>query len=908
MKKQIIAAAALIAAAGYLTVSCRKEGVIDKDGASINFSVSTVYESGPDTKTTYSGKDQDDNSISPSSTSERIDWLDTDKIRILCSQAKLPSGTGNYADYAVTPGSAGGGEHNASIAPVNNDQTLQWNGPGTYYIYALYPSAIQNGDAGISALDGNKAAVTGRIPASQPPKLLDNYAFRPDMDYAYMYADSATTKGHDVSLGFKPLFTALEFTLGSDDISQRLTEVTLSSAQENSYLAGSFSARLTENGLTPLTKNDIQNGSNEITIPLPEQGVKLSQPYTVTFLTLPLEQSLLTITLKFDGGLTRTLDLKGDSQWLTAAACRKTIIRDLNAPDAYTYTLSLSAANDIVIKQDGTPQQYVTVRSYKEGLSSGVKTAEPWTAEFSTDDGRTWSSTPPSWLTASASGSGGSVNGESLRITASTNDSPRTWEGATTDSGPIIDLSRCDIYGNEYPGVGSAEIMAGDPYNTANCYVVSKPGYYIFPLVYGNAIKNGIDNTAAYRKGETDAANTLGAFRNHLGNGITSPWIQDNSGFYMPTGNFTLDDGSKIIDILWQDVPGLIDHTVWYTQNGRAYAGFQITPDKIAQGNAVIALRDREGTTILWSWHIWVMDNPETKLATKAVYSHPTNNVSIVNPQEMLSMNLGFCEGTTPDRIVKIRFSQTNSSETATISIIQNGSTDFGGPFYQWGRKDPLYPNKGGKRKDIYDRNGNSISPLLPQAASVSVGEAIQNPLTFYYNEWQTQTTDWTTPRYDNLWNASFTTNDMDEYVTKTVYDPCPPGFKMPNRNAFSGFSTDGNNYASSSNQALEHITALNKLTMIDDRGCWFPLNGTDASDGKIFFPFTGNIGAAQTPVSHFNLTARGFYLTAAPYNSSFIYLHFSSYTGTGGTYYEIEPVKWLTNRHGAFGVRPVRE
>ncbi|MDY5237317.1 hypothetical protein, partial [Bacteroides helcogenes] len=37
-----------------------------------------------------------------------------------------------------------------------------------------------------------------------------------------------------------------------------------------------------------------------------------------------------------------------------------------------------------------------------------------------------------------------------------------------------------------------------DNENTANCYVVSASGYYSFPLVYGNAIKDGTTNTLAY--------------------------------------------------------------------------------------------------------------------------------------------------------------------------------------------------------------------------------------------------------------------------------------------------------------------------------------------------------------------------------------------------------------------------
>lgn len=40
--------------------------------------------------------------------------------------------------------------------------------------------------------------------------------------------------------------------------------------------------------------------------------------------------------------------------------------------------------------------------------------------------------------------------------------------------------------------------------NTASCYVINGPGHYCFPLVYGNAIRNGADNPAAYSSTSTN--------------------------------------------------------------------------------------------------------------------------------------------------------------------------------------------------------------------------------------------------------------------------------------------------------------------------------------------------------------------------------------------------------------------
>ena len=35
--------------------------------------------------------------------------------------------------------------------------------------------------------------------------------------------------------------------------------------------------------------------------------------------------------------------------------------------------------------------------------------------------------------------------------------------------------------------------------STANSYIISAPGFYSIPLVYGNAIKDGNDNPASYQ-------------------------------------------------------------------------------------------------------------------------------------------------------------------------------------------------------------------------------------------------------------------------------------------------------------------------------------------------------------------------------------------------------------------------
>ncbi len=43
-----------------------------------------------------------------------------------------------------------------------------------------------------------------------------------------------------------------------------------------------------------------------------------------------------------------------------------------------------------------------------------------------------------------------------------------------------------------------------------------------------------------------------------------------------------------------------------------------------------------------------------------------------------------------------------------------------------------------------------------------------------------------------NLWSMDFDGTTDENKSVKTIYDPCPAGFKVPERNAFTGFTTTG--------------------------------------------------------------------------------------------------------------------
>ena len=289
--------------------------------------------------------------------------------------------------------------------------------------------------------------------------------------------------------------------------------------------------------------------------------------------------------------------------------------------------------------------------------------------------------------------------------------------------------------------------------NTANCYVVTHPGYYKFPLVYGNAIKNGATNDIAY--GEGTGSST---FVNHLGKKITDPYIYNN----LNNNSEKLEANSA--ELVWQDVPNLISNNIALC-DGKTYISFEITKANIQQGNAVIAVKDGSGN-IMWSWHIWVTN--------KNVYETQAVTASY-NSQTKTFMFMPFPLGW-------------NDSTTAPTCT-----------FYQWGRKDPFPPSDGtsftsttDKTLYKYDTSGNSstLNCWSQVSSKADIATSILTPSTFYcFNgNWCSQSS------YD-LWNVGEDDYDGDfETITKSVYDPSPAGFRLPETAAFTGFTQNGEN------------------------------------------------------------------------------------------------------------------
>ena len=192
------------------------------------------------------------------------------------------------------------------------------------------------------------------------------------------------------------------------------------------------------------------------------------------------------------------------------------------------------------------------------------------------------------------------------------------------------------------------------------------------------------------------------------------------------------------VEVLWETV-----NTTTAPETGAVIANVAFadgyvtfsTPATLVPGNALIAAKDEAGV-ILWSWHIWIPATPVVASTFGGVVGVP-----------MMDRNLGALVAAAP-----------NAKPDGTAI----------GMLYQWGRKDPFPGVASVDASDPIATTGNIV--LNSEKQNFSIEESVQNP-TVYVKTGSDSNKTWVDVPSTELWGK-----------TKTVYDPCPPGYVVSTR------------------------------------------------------------------------------------------------------------------------------
>lgn len=479
--------------------------------------------------------------------------------------------------------------------------------------------------------------------------------------------------------------------------------------------------------------------------------------------------------------------------------------------------------------------------------------AVPWEVVGYSEDGKNYSNNKPAWLKSLSAERGNGSKDHPEQLTATLIPAKTVDLLAARNN----ELKKNPLGSEATPYNLSNKTGAAAVENTANCYVISAPGYYMIPLVYGNAIKGGATNSSAYKMTVPGNGNTLTELRDQDGNHITDPWIEK-----------TNNGANRSIDkawVLWSDESNLVkikDNGLYRAPDGNLYIKFQVPEDGIKSGNAVIAVRKsiqkfrdeerlqgRKKVTVrvyyteyqtLWSWHLWFA--PKDALKEIPVTNKQGTIYGFAN--EALGWKPTLWQGTPyqSPRSVNVKIRQTIGKKKETIITITQlpGTTSRTGytTQYQWGRKD-AFPGKVGQPAEGTIK-WNAGSDMYMQTI-------LQNPQNYYtagYNADGSLNAGTNFAKYYTLYNL-WSMNNTSAYaenqansqtVVKTIYDPCPVGFSVPANDAFTGFTTTG--VLSNNINQINADATIEAETYKNNFGHNFWTNSSKTE--TIFFPAAG--------------------------------------------------------------------
>lgn len=311
--------------------------------------------------------------------------------------------------------------------------------------------------------------------------------------------------------------------------------------------------------------------------------------------------------------------------------------------------------------------------------------------------------------------------------------------------------------------IPETEAFPVDEDGPANCFIT--------PVTYGvysfdaTVIGNGVDGIVAETRerdkvhGEFVEDMEQWHFKNAYGEDIS---VSKNVGIT-----------PKSAKLIWQDKENVISQVAFNTVTNRVEF---LSHDA---GNGVIAVYDNgdpnaEGAKVLWSWHIWCTAKPDI-----IELGLPTNGESYSG--------------------INYKIMDRDLGATTTIPDILTTR----GLGYQWGRKDPLITGvsfESSENAPMYDIRGFKLNfKEIHKTKDIGTIEyAIKHPEEFIVTDMDTKNSAYDWLYYDGsnpagneyLWGNPYAGHDVVNIgkKMKTIYDPCPAGYKVPPQDIYGAF------------------------------------------------------------------------------------------------------------------------
>ena len=700
----------------------------------------------------------------------------------------------------------------------------------------------------------------------------------------------------ETNLNFQHALTAITFAVGKNlSLNKTIDRVELQNVQTRAKytLPTIYGAAGTWDLTASPTRGTVTLSGLSVSTNLAENTTIIGnhgENFTFMMIPQPIQGKNIKAVIHCADGTTITSTLKGDD-WQPGTTRQY----KLTQKNSNRYHIVATSPYYDAIYTDTETDKY-TVRSWREDINPVtnriVQTPVAWKVvkyEESADNGATWinrGTTKPAWITALSidEGAGGTAGEQgTATLKPDIKDNLKSYNDVLKNATPKGTASNPFNLAN--PGSGATNYIA----ETANSYLISAPGHYCIPLVYGNGVKNNNATTTGYVSSAPATPWSpytsdiiLHRFLDHRDQPINSSYINvQNSG-----------DKATQASVVWMDLPDLvtIGNNPIKTYHGVDYVEFAVAKETLKNGNAVIAVKNNAGT-VMWSWHLW-FDHADA--LTPITYK---NHDGVI--YKFTKRTLGYAyrkdESTTYTQPRKARITVeqqgglNQTKETAQFIITQyNGSSKEPAiaTFYQFGRKDALPGTD-----TFYPSNGYSLETNNNNNQGYSYGYAIQHPekmlpsfvKDYYFGGWCSKA-------YSNTWSTN--NKNIEERsnatVIKTIYDPCPAGSHMPASLAFTGFTVSGS-------AGNVHYGQINNVGAWNE-GWNFK---TGIGNSTVFFPAVGIRNFEDGTL--FRLGENGFYWTAFPASSAIQAFAMTMHS------WEVSPIGYAGRVNGG-SVRPVAD
>lgn len=239
---------------------------------------------------------------------------------------------------------------------------------------------------------------------------------------------------------------------------------------------------------------------------------------------------------------------------------------------------------------------------------------------------------------------------------------------------------------------------------------------------------------------------------------------------------------------------------------------FEVTIAPGLEGNVVVGI-EKVGQAVSWSWHLWITDyDPyscfEFGDAVPGQYIYPVSGGYVHRYADSPDLLTEY-NPSKPDQYSEEKYYWLLPKNSRQYMMDRNLGAlngekypidNRGLLYYQYGRKDPFFFDGTNK---ITNTDASGVASIhYDKIKGGAVKYSVENPQTYIFkNEkpllW-TQEDKYLKDENGNLstiiWNDRKAVHEFkDKDITrKSIFDPCPPGFRLPSYQVFRGFTPQG--------------------------------------------------------------------------------------------------------------------